>query len=54
MNNDNQCLNIKITISDFEQLKPTTLRELDKYVSYCLKKKTAKQKGKLLRYIYIT
>ena len=31
---------------DFEQLKPTTLRELDKYVSYCLKKKTAKQKGK--------
>jgi len=31
---------------DFEQLKPTTLRELDKYVSHCLKKKTAKQKGK--------
>lgn len=29
---------------DFEQLKPTTLRELDKYVSHCLKKKTAKQK----------
>merc|ERR1719210_2489127 len=28
----------------FEQLKPTTLRELDKYVSHCLKKKTAKQK----------
>lgn len=32
-------------LSDFEQLKPTTLRELDKYVSHCLKKKTAKQKG---------
>merc|ERR1711953_191763 len=30
---------------DFEQLKPTTLRELDKYVSHCLKKKTAKQKA---------
>lgn len=30
---------------DFEQLKPTTLRELDKYVSYCLKKKTSKQKA---------
>ena len=32
-------------ILDFEQLKPTTLRELDKYVSFCLKKKTSKQKG---------
>merc|ERR1711970_627015 len=30
---------------DFEQLKPTTLRELDKYVSFCLKKKTAKQRA---------
>lgn len=30
---------------DFEQLKPTTLRELDKYVSFCLKKKTSKQKA---------
>ena len=37
-------------LSDFEQLKPTTLRELDKYVSYCLKKKSSKQKGKLLKY----
>ena len=35
-------------LSDFEQLKPTTLRELDKYVSYCLKKKSSKQKGSLL------
>lgn len=27
---------------DFETLKPSTLRELEKYVSTCLKKKTSK------------
>lgn len=31
---------------DFDQLKPATLRELDTYVSFCLKKKTKAQKGK--------
>ena len=30
-------------------MKTATLRELDTYVSFCLKKKTSKQKGKPLR-----
>lgn len=32
---------------DFEKLKPATLRELEKYISSCLKAKPRKPEGKL-------